>query len=33
VIQGVGEFKVGTSKLATARRQLLAVGGKTVFTA
>ena len=33
VIQGYGEFKQGTSKLALARRQLLALGGKKIFAA
>jgi hypothetical protein len=33
VIGGVGQFKQGTSKLALARRQLLALGGKNVFAA
>ncbi len=31
VIQGIGEFKQSSTKLATARKQLLAVGGKNVF--
>jgi hypothetical protein len=31
LVQGVGQFKLGSNKLATARKQLLAVGGKNIF--